>query len=360
MISYQNVNNERLLINACLPPVTLPPPARLQVPGNANSTDYGCGFAPGGAREKSIEISNPSVEPAEAPVRPVPTVSVLAVYASDSSLPLGYDPLLPVTELLVNTDFFVRLRIRPSVGLAGYIPTTFTLASVIDGISYGSGAGFNGWAAGDNASNWTGEVYRFPGSYLGQTGIGTLTFLAGQTTLDPVFGSGSVTGPVISAVTKVVANVVQDTWYTGIPASTINATINSVYQGEPLQLEVNGPVSSSYSYTLPWASGTSTTNEFGKDVIPGIGLIVGLWEFTVTFDGVPLVQPFIVLGGLIIDGGQSGESVSGESTSGENSSGDDGDSDGSGVGGDGDGGDGDGGDGGGGDGGGGGGGGGAM
>lgn len=326
----------RLQVNEQYPAITLPPPPALQVSGNANSTDYACGFTPGGAREKA---QDPYVEPiVEAPAV---KVAVLNLYASNSSLPLGYDPKSPVTELLVNTDFYVNLRIRPSVGLAGYDPTVFTMTSVIGGTSYGTGAGFVGWKAGDGASNWLGSVYRIPGSYLGATGTATLTFSAGQSSVNTVFGTASTTVNVIPAVVTVTAAVEQTGWYSGI----VTGNIDTVYQGQTLQLVVNGPPSSAYTYSTPWASGSSTTNANGQDTVTGTALQAGVFEFTVTFASItPYTKTFQVLDGATDYGGNDPGDGQADSDSGESSA-DSGDAsgDGDGAGGDGDGGGGDGG-----------------
>jgi hypothetical protein len=226
---------------------------------------------------------------------------VLNLYASNSALPLGYDPQTPVTELLVNTDFYVNLRIRPSVGLAGYDPTVFGLISTIGGTVYGGTSGE--WAAGDGASNWLGSVYRIPGSYLGAAGTATLTFSAGQTTINPVFTSASTTVNVIPAVVAVTAAVEQTGWYSGI----VTGNIDIVYQGQTLQLVVNGPPSTAYTYTLPWASGSSTTDANGQDTVAGTALQAGIFEFTVTFASItPFTKSFQVLNGATDFGGDAG------------------------------------------------------
>ena len=336
-LAARPVEVTRFLVNQQSPAITLPPPPVLQVPGNANSTDYACGFEPGGARDKAQE---PYVEPTAPP--PTVKVAVLNVYASNSLLPLGYDPKAPVTELLVGTDFYVNLRIRPSVGLAGYDPTVFTMTSVISGTSYGTGAGFTGWSAGDGASNWLGSVYRIPGSYLGATGTATLTFSAGQPTVNTVFGTASTTVNVIPAVVAVTAAVEQTGWYTGV----VTGNIDTVYQGQTLQLVVNGPPSSAYTYVLPWASGSSTTDANGQDTVTGTALQAGIFEFTVTFASItPYTKTFQVINGATDYGGDAGgftadaDADADADASADASS--DGDADG--PGGDGDGGDGDGG-----------------
>jgi hypothetical protein len=283
------------LVNQQSPKITLPPPPALQAPGNANSTDYSCGVE-GTARAKA---QDPYVELTVEP--PAVKVAVLNLYASNSALPLGYDPQTPVTELLVNTDFYVNLRIRPSVGLAGYDPTVFGLISTIGGTVYGGTSGE--WAAGDGASNWLGSVYRIPGSYLGAAGTATLTFSAGQTTINPVFTSASTTVNVIPAVVAVTAAVEQTGWYSGI----VTGNIDIVYQGQTLQLVVNGPPSTAYTYTLPWASGSSTTDANGQDTVAGTALQAGVFEFTVTFASItPFTKAFQVLNGATDFGGDAG------------------------------------------------------
>ena len=294
-LAAQPVEVTRLLVNQQYPKITLPPPPALQAPGNANSTDYSCGVE-GTARAKAQDpYVGLTVEP------PAVTVAVLNLYASNSALPLGYDPQAPVTELLVNTDFYVNLRIRPSVGLTGYVPTVFTMTSVIGGTTYGSPLPV--WSAGDGASNWLGSVYRIPGSYLGATGTATLTFSAGQPTVNTVFGRASTTVNVIPAVVAVTAAVEQTGWYSGI----VTGNIDIVYQGQTLQLVVNGPPSTSYTYTLPWASGSSTTDANGQDTVAGTALQAGIFEFTVTFASItPFTKAFQVLNGATDFGGDAG------------------------------------------------------
>jgi hypothetical protein len=345
-LAARPVEVTRLLVNQQYPKITLPPPPALQAPGNANSTDYSCGVE-GTARAKAqdpyvaLTVEAPAVK-----------VAVLNLYASNSALPLGYDPQAPVTELLVNADFYVNLRIRPSVGLAGYDPTVFTLVSTIGGTVYGGTSGE--WAAGDGASNWLGSVYRIPGSYLGAAGTATLTFSAGQTTVNPVFTSASTTVNVIPAVVAVTAAVEQTGWYSGI----VTGNIDIVYQGQTLQLVVNGPPSSAYTYVLPWASGSSTTDANGQDTVTGTALQAGIFEFTVTFASItPFTKAFQVLNGATDFGGDAGGFSADADADADAASADadgnaSGDGDGDGAGGDGDGGGGDGGgDGGGGDGG---------
>ena len=296
-LAARPVEVTRLLVNQQYPKITLPPPPALQAPGNANSTDYSCGVE-GTARAKA---QDPYVELTVEP--PAVKVAVLNLYASNSALPLGYDPQAPVTELLVNTDFYVNLRIRPSVGLTGYDPTVFTMTSVIGGTPYGTGAGFTGWKAGDGASNWLGSVYRIPGSYLGAAGTATLTFSAGQPTVNTVFGTASTTVNVVPAVVAVTAAVEQTGWYSGI----VTGNIDIVYQGQTLQLVVNGPPSTAYTYTLPWASGSSTTDANGQDTVAGTALQAGDWEFTVTFASItPFTKAFQVLNGATDFGGDAG------------------------------------------------------
>jgi hypothetical protein len=294
-LAARPVEVSRRLVNQQSPKITLPPPPALQAPGNANSTDYSCGVE-GTARAKA---QDPYVEiTVEAPAV---KVAVLNLYASNSALPLGYDPQAPVTELLVDTDFYVNLRIRPSVGLAGYDPTVFGLISTIGGTVYGGTSGE--WAAGDGASNWLGSVYRIPGSYLGAAGTATLTFSAGQTTINPVFTSASTTVNVIPAVVAVTAAVEQTGWYSGI----VTGNIDIVYQGQTLQLVVNGPPSTAYTYTLPWASGSSTTDANGQDTVAGTALQAGIFEFTVTFASItPFTKSFQVLNGATDFGGDAG------------------------------------------------------
>jgi hypothetical protein len=300
-LAARPVEVSRLQINEQYPAIALPPPPALQAPGNANSTDYSCGVE-GTARAKA---QDPYVELTVEP--PAVKVAVLNLYASNSALPLGYDPQAPVTNLLVNTDFYVNLRIRPSVGLTGYDPTVFTMTSVIGGTPYGTGAGFTGWSAGDGASNWLGSVYRIPGSYLGAAGTATLTFSAGQPTVNTVFGTASTIVNVIPAVVAVTAAVEQTGWYSGI----VTGNIDIVYQGQTLQLVVNGPPSSAYTYVLPWASGSSTTDANGQDTVAGTALQAGIFEFTVTFASItPFTKAFQVLNGATDFGGDGGQATS--------------------------------------------------
>ena len=295
-VASRPVDTTRNLVNEQYAPTTLPPPPVYQVPGNANSTDYECRFESGSAREKS---QNLYVTPVSTP--PEVQVVVLNVYASNSTFSLGYNPREPVTELLANTDFYVNLRIRPSVNLAGFNPTVFRLISTIGGTVYGGVSGE--WAAGGGASNWRGLVYRIPGLYLGAPGTATLTFSAGQPTVNSVFAEASTTVNVIPAVVTVTAVVEQTGWYTGV----ITGNIDIVYQGQPLQLVVNGPPSTAYTYKLPWATGSSTTDANGRDTVAGTALQAGDWEFTVTFAGIaPFTKAFQVLNGATDTGGDSG------------------------------------------------------
>ena len=304
-LASRPVEITRNLVNEQYAPTTLPPPPEYQVPGNANSTDYECRFESGSARVKS---QNLYVTPVS--TSPAVQVVILNVYASNSTFPLGYNPQAPATELLANTDFYVNLRIRPSVSLAGFDPTVFRLTSTIGGTVYGGISGE--WAAGSGASNWRGLVYRIPGLYLGATGTATLTFSAGQPTVNSVFGQASTTVNVIPAVVTVAAVVEQAGWYTGI----ITGNIDIVYQGQPLQLVVNGPPSTAYTYKLPWATGSSTTDANGRDTVAGTALQAGNWEFTVTFAGIaPFTKAFQVLNGATDFGGDAGGFSAADATS---------------------------------------------
>jgi len=347
-LNSRGQGQQALLVNNTLPPQALPPVAKYQVPGNANSTDYSCGNE---AREKILN------EPIPAP--PV-IVEVLGFYANDDSMPLGYDPTLPASQLIVNTDFWVNLRIQPSVGLDGFDPTIIFLNNNIDGTAYPSPAGYPGTFAGNGASDFGGAVYKVPSFYIGQVGLATMTFTAGQPTVNTTFGTATGAIPIVSVPTVVVATVEQQGWFPGIPAplpedptppaatvpETADANVDSVYVGQALQLAIVGPPSATYSYTLPWASGTSTTDSNGRGIIPGIAMQAGTWPFTVIFSGIaPVSKTFLVMDSYTAPDGFNGSDADGNAASAD---------------GDGDGGDGDGGDGGGGDGGGGGGGGGAM
>ena len=357
-LNSRGQGQQSAIVNATLPPQALPPVAIYQVPGNANSTDYSCGTE---AREK---VMNEPVPP------PPVVVEVLGFYANDDSMPLGYDPTLPATQLLVNTDFWVNLRIRPSVGLDGFDPTIIFLNNNIDGTSYPSPAGYPGTFAGDGASNYSGLVYKVPSFYIGQVGLATMTFTAGQPTINTTFGTASGSIPIVSAPTVVVAVVEQQGWFPGIPAplpedpalpapfvpQTADANVDSVYVGQSLQLAIVGPPSTTYSYVLPWSTGTSTTDSTGRDIIPGIAMQAGTWPFTVIFSGIaPVSKTFLVMDSYTVPDGFDGFDADADADADGDADGDGGDGDGDGDGGDG----GDGG-GGGGDGGGGGGGGGAM
>lgn len=275
---------QAVLVSETLPPQSLPPVARYQVPGNANSTDYSCGNE---AREKILDEPIPA---------PQVIVEVVGFYANDDSMPLGYDPALPASQLIVNTDFWVNLRIRPSVGLDGFDPTIFFLNNNIDGTAYPSPTGFPGWFAGDGASNFGGVVYKIPSFYIGQVGQATMTFTAGQPTINPTFGTATGSIPVVAVPTVVVATVEQQGWFPGIPASVADANVDSVYVGQALQLAVVGPPSTTYSYVLPWTTGSSTTDVNGRDIVPGTALQAGTWPFTVIFAGIaPVSKTFLVM-----------------------------------------------------------------
>jgi hypothetical protein len=342
-VRYLNSRGEgqqATIVNNTLPPQALPPVAVYQVPGNANSTDYSCGNE---AREKVLDepITPPQV-----------IVQVLGFYANDDSMPLGYDPALPATQLLVNTDFWINVRIQPSVGLDGFDPTIIFLNNDIDGTAYPNPAGYPGTFAGDGASNFGGSVYKVPSFYIAQVGLATMTVTGGQPTVNTTFGTATGSIPIVAAPTVVVANVEQQGWFPGIISTpgTADANVDSVYVNQLLQLAVVGPPSTTYSYVLPWASGTSTTDATGRDVVTGTALASGTWPFTVIFPGIaPVSKTFLVMDGDTSPGGFDGFDADADA-----------DADGDGDGGDGDGGDGGGGDGGGGDGGGGGGGGGGA
>ena len=312
-VRYLNSRGEgqqATLVNNTLPPQALPPVAIYQVPGNANSTDYSCGNE---AREKVLD------EPVPAP--PV-IVEVLGFYANDDSMPLGYDPALPASQLIVNTDFWVNLRIQPSVGLDGFDPTIIFLSNNIDGTVYPNPAGYPGTFAGDGASNVGGAVYKVPSFYIAQVGLATMTFTAGQPTINTTFGTATGAIPIVSAPTVVVAVVEQQGWFPG----TADANVDSVYVGQELQLAVNGPPSTSYSYILPWSTGSSVTDSSGRDVIPGTALQAGTWPFTVIFPGItPVSKTFLVLDGSTAPDGfipETGGIATGSSSSGDDGSGD--------------------------------------
>jgi len=335
------------IVNSTLPPQALPPVAIYQVPGNANSTDYSCGNE---AREKVLDepIAPPDV-----------VVQVLGFYANDDSMPLGYDPALPATQLIVNTDFWVNLRIRPSVGLDGFDPTIIFLDTNINGTSYPSPPGYPGTFAGDGASNYGGLFYKVPSFYIAQVGLAVMTFTAGQPTINPKFGSATSAIPVVSVPTVVVATVEQQGWFPGVPAplpgdpavpapylpNVADGNVDSVYVGQELQLAVVGPPLTAYSYVLPWSTGTSTTDANGRNIIPGIALQAGTWPFTVIFPGIePVSKTFLVMDSYTTPDGFDGQDADADADG--NADGDaDGSGDGDGDGGDGSG-DGDGGDGG--------------
>lgn len=318
---------QAVIVAETLPPQSLPPPANYQVAGNANSTDYSCQSE---AREKVLEEPVPP---------PTVIVEVLGFYANDNSMPLGYDPTMPAQQLIVDTDFWVNLRIQPSVGLDGFDPTIFFLSNDIDSSIYSSPTGFPGWFAGDGASNFGGSVYKIPSFYIPQVGQATMTFTAGQPTINPVFARGAGSIPVVAAPSIVVAAVEQQGWFPGTP-SAADANVDTVYVYQGLQLAVFGPPSTSYSYVLPWSTGTSTTDANGKDVILGTALQAGTWPFTVTFAGIaPVEKTFLVLDSYTAEGGFEGEDADADADA--STDGDAGDGgDGSGDGGDGGGGDG--------------------
>lgn len=293
-LNSRGAENQATIVNNTLPPQALPPVAIYQVPGNANSTDYSCGNE---AREKVLD------EPVAAPQV---IVQVLGFYANDDSMPLGYDPALPATQLLVNTDFWVNLRIRPSVGLDGFDPTIIFLDNNIDGTAYPSPSGYPGTFAGDGASNYGGLVYKVPSFYIAQVGLAVMTFRAGQPTINATFGTATGSIPIVSVPTVVVAVVEQQGWFPGIISTpgTADANVDSVYVNQLLQLAVVGPLSTTYSYVLPWASGTSTTDATGRDVVTGTALQGGTWPFTVIFPGIePVSKTFLVMDGDTSPGG---------------------------------------------------------
>ena len=279
-LNSRGQGQQATIVNETLPPQALPPVAIYQVPGNANSTDYSCGNE---AREKVLD------EPVPAP--PV-IVEVLGFYANDDSMPLGYDPALPATQLLVNTDFWINVRIQPSVGLDGFDPTIIFLNNNIDGTVYPNPAGYPGTFAGDGASNFGGLVYKVPSFYIAQVGLATMTVTGGQPTVNTTFGTATGSIPIVAAPTVVVAVVEQQGWFPG----TADANVDSVYVGQTLQLAVLGPPLTSYSYTLPWSTGTSTTDSNGHDTIPGVAVQAGSWPFTVIFPGIaPVSKTFLVM-----------------------------------------------------------------
>ena len=121
--------------------------------------------------------------------------------------------------------------------------------------------------------------------------------------MNTVFGRASTTVNVIPAVVAVTAAVEQTGWYSGI----VTGNIDIVYQGQTLQLVVNGPPSTAYTYTLPWASGSSTTDANGQDTVAGTALQAGIFEFTVTFASItPFTKAFQVLNGATDFGGDAG------------------------------------------------------
>jgi uncharacterized membrane protein YgcG len=344
-------DQQATIVAETLPPQALPPPANYQVAGNANSTDYSCQSE---AREKILEEPVP-------PPRVI--VTVLGFYANDNSMPLGYDPTIPAQQLVVNSDFWVNLRIQPSVGLDGFDPTIFFLNNNIDGTDYASPSGFPGWFAGDGASNFGGSVYKIPSFYIPQVGQATMTFTAGQPTINPIFARAAGSIPIVAAPSIVIATVEQQGWFPGVPAPIISvspsdtpvdptsdANVDTVNVYQTLQLAVVGPPSTSYTYVLPWGvTGSSTTDVNGRDVILGTALQAGTWPFTVIFAGIaPVQKTFLVLDAYTSEGGFEGDTDADADADASNSADGDGDGDGDGGDGSGDGGDGGGGDGGGG------------
>ena len=290
------------IVNETLPPQALPPVAIYQIPGNANSTDYSCGTE---AREK---VMNEPVPP------PPVVVEVLGFYANDDSMPLGYDPNMPATQLLVNTDFWVNLRIRPSVGLDGFDPTIIFLDNNIDGTSYPNPSGYPGTFAGDGASNYGGSFYKVPSFYIGQVGLATMTFTAGQPTINTKFGSATGAIPIVAAPaqggppTPIVAIVEQQGWFPGVKlgqmvnygydgqSQPLDANVFNVYVGQLLQLYITGPPETPFYYTLPWSSGTSVSDSLGYAIIQGTALEAGTWPFTVIFpEATTVSKTFLVM-----------------------------------------------------------------
>lgn len=130
-----------------------------------------------------------------------------------------------------------------------------------------------------------------------------MSFTGGQPTINVVFGMDSASIPVTTTGCVVTASVQQLGWFQGI---FLPGLINTVYVGPELQLVVNGPVSAPFRYSLPWASGTGTTDANGLSIIAGINTQqAGDWNFTVDFYtspqhtecNNPLNQPFRVLRG---------------------------------------------------------------
>lgn len=333
-LNSRGAENQATLVNNTLPPQALPPVAIYQVPGNANSTDYSCGTE---AREKVLDepITPPEV-----------VVQVLGFRANDDSMPLGYDLELPATQLLVNTDFWVNLRIRPSVGLDGFDPTIIFLDNNIDGTAYPNPPGYPGTFAGDGASNYGGLFYKVPSFYIAQVGLATMTFTAGQPTINPTFASATGSIPIVAAPTVVVAVVEQQGWFPGVISTpgSADANVDSVYVSQLLQLAVVGPPSTTYSYVLPWgASGTSTTDVNGRDTVTGTALASGTWPFTVIFPGIaPVSKTFLVMDGDSSPGGYEANDADADAdadgdadSGGDGAAGDGGDGSGAGDGGDG-------------------------
>lgn len=321
-LSSRGQLQQALLVDNTMHSQEYPPVAKYQVPGNANSTDYSCSSE---AREKVLN------EPIPAP--PV-IVEVIGFYANDDSMPLGYDPKLPASQLIVNTDFWVNLRVQPSVGLDGFDPTIIFLSNNIDGTVYPNPTGYPGTFAGDAASNYGGSFYKVPSFYIAQVGLATMTFTAGQPTVNATFGTATGAIPIVSAPTVVVAIVEQQGWFPGIPAlpptdpappasfeptppptpptpnepQTADGNVDSVYVGQSLQLSIVGPPLTTYSYVLPWATGTGTTDSTGRDTVLGIAMQAGTWPFTVIFSGIePVSKSFLVMDSYTAPAGFDGQ-----------------------------------------------------
>lgn len=282
----QNDNATRLLLNASIPKVDLPPFARYQAAGNPDSTDYGCGID-----------SLPDDDLPDLPA-PTPIVQVIAFYKANDIFVVGpsnpvpaFDPNVRATQLEVNKDFYVQLRIIPSVSMEGYVPTKFTLTSRIGLNSYTGPADFEGWPSGTKAASSSGDYFRIPGFYIPETGTATLTFSAGQKDINIVFGQGTGVIPVVSTPTQVTGSVQPVGWFNGIQGN-----ISTVYQGQQLQLQVYGPPNKSFVWTTPWGTGTATTDASSNATVTGTAVAAGTWPFSITFADIPTYRgTFLVL-----------------------------------------------------------------
>lgn len=271
-------NAQRLVLSNSIPPIPLPPIARYQVAGNPNSTDYGCGIT-------SLP-EDPDLPPLPPPT---PIVQILGFYRAKTdtfvvgpSNPEPFDRNVKASQLIVGQDFYVQLRIQPSVVLNGFVPTKFTLVSRIGLDVYAATPDFEGYAVTAITSNFGGDYFRIPGWYVASVGTATLTFSAGQKGINSIFGTASAVIPVVDAPTQVTANVVQAGWYKGV-----SGTIDTVKVGETLILKVFGPPLQTFAWITPWGKGSATTDANSNGQATGTALAAGTYPFAVQFADLP-------------------------------------------------------------------------